>query len=72
MTDITLMEIINKFKQAINKANNIIITTHLFPDADGIGSQISLCLALKKVGKNVICCNEVSIILAWGPSDALT
>lgn len=46
------------FLKAIQKANNILITTHYIPDADGIGSQISLALALNKLGKNVYCVNE--------------
>lgn len=48
----------NRFESLIKKANNIIITTHIYPDADGIGSQISLCAALKKIKKNVLCVNE--------------
>jgi phosphoesterase RecJ-like protein len=56
------MNIEEKFKVAIGKAQNIVITTHLFPDADGIGSEISLCLALRKIGKNAICCNEEPLL----------
>ncbi|MEX1098998.1 MAG: bifunctional oligoribonuclease/PAP phosphatase NrnA [Bacteriovoracaceae bacterium] len=51
-----------RFKEAIDSAQNIIITTHLYPDADGIGSEISLCLALNKFGKNAICCNEEPLL----------
>ena len=56
------MELYTKFKKAIDKAQNIVISTHLFPDADGIGSEISLCLALKKSGKNAICCNQEPLL----------
>ncbi|EPZ50162.1 DHHA1 domain protein [Bacteriovorax sp. BAL6_X] len=49
---------IDRFKKLIEKANNIVITTHIFPDADGIGSEIALCMALRKLGKNAICINE--------------
>lgn len=56
------MELKQRFHAAIKSANNIVITTHLFPDADGIGSQIGLCLALRKIGKNVICCNEEPLL----------
>ena len=56
------MDIQAKFSNAIAEAKNIVITTHSFPDADGIGSQISLCLALKKIGKNAICCNEEPLL----------
>lgn len=56
------MDIFNRFKSVIDKAQNIIISTHLFPDADGIGSQISLAMALRSIGKNVICCNEEDLL----------
>jgi len=46
------------FKNLTKEVNNIIITTHIHPDADGIGSEIALCLALRKIGKNVVCVNE--------------
>ncbi len=47
-----------RFLKSIEQAQNIIITTHIYPDADGIGSEVALCLALKSIGKNVICVNE--------------
>ena len=49
---------LERFKQLIKKSKTIVITTHVFPDADGIGSQIALSLALKFLGKQVICLNE--------------
>ena len=52
------MKNITIFKQRIEKAQNILITTHIHPDADGIGSEISLCMALRKLGKNAICVNS--------------
>ncbi|WP_127718164.1 bifunctional oligoribonuclease/PAP phosphatase NrnA [Halobacteriovorax sp. HLS] len=51
----------NLFKEHVKKAQNIIITTHIYPDADGIGSQIALCMALKSIGKNAICVNEMPL-----------
>jgi phosphoesterase RecJ-like protein len=56
------MVIKENFLKAVAKATNILISTHIYPDADGIGSQISLCMALKKKGKNVICCNEEELL----------
>ena len=56
------MQIIEKFKRALNEAQNILITTHIYPDADGIGSQISLCQALNEMGKNCICANEEKLL----------
>jgi phosphoesterase RecJ-like protein len=52
------MTILDVFKSRIQVAQRILITTHEFPDADGIGSEISLCLALKELGKVVHCVNE--------------
>lgn len=49
---------IKRYLNLIEKAQNIVITTHIHPDADGIGSEIALCMALKKIGKNAICINE--------------
>lgn len=49
---------IDLFKSLVEKAQDIVITTHIHPDADGIGSEIALCMALKSIGKNAICVNE--------------
>ncbi|MGE3608531.1 MAG: bifunctional oligoribonuclease/PAP phosphatase NrnA [Bacteriovoracaceae bacterium] len=56
------MTIVDTFKSRIQVAERIIITTHEFPDADGIGSQISLCLALRELGKSVYCINEEPLL----------
>lgn len=56
------MNITDRFKFMINKAQNIVISTHIFPDADGIGSEIALCLAIKALGKNAICVNEEPLL----------
>ncbi len=45
-------------KKYILKHQNILITTHVVPDADGIGSQLALAEALKKLGKTVFCVND--------------
>lgn len=50
------------FKKKLDAAQRIIISTHLFPDADGIGSEIGLCLALRELGKEAICVNEVPLL----------
>jgi len=55
----------NKYREAkelISRVTNIVITTHLHPDADGIGSQIALALALNSIGKKAICVNEVALM----------
>ena len=43
------MSIIERFRRAVNSAKNIVVTTHVYPDADGIGAQIALCLALRNL-----------------------
>ena len=56
------MDQIERFKFLTKKANNILITTHIIPDADGIGSEIALCLAFRAMGKNAICVNEEPLL----------
>jgi phosphoesterase RecJ-like protein len=54
--------ITERFKFLTNKAENIVISTHILPDADGIGSEIALCLAMRALGKNAICVNEEPLL----------
>lgn len=56
------MEKFKRFKSAIDKAQKIVISTHMFPDADGIGSQISLAMSLRMIGKDAVCCNEEPLL----------
>ncbi|MBK24455.1 MAG: hypothetical protein CME70_10710 [Halobacteriovorax sp.] len=56
------MEHIQLFKTLTKIAKNIVITTHSHPDADGIGSQIALALALRSIGKEAICVNEEPLL----------
>jgi bifunctional oligoribonuclease and PAP phosphatase NrnA len=56
------MTIVDTFKARIQAASHIVISTHIMPDADGIGSQISLCLALRKMGKKAICVNDEPLL----------
>jgi phosphoesterase RecJ-like protein len=44
---------INEARQRIEKANSILVTTHIRPDGDAIGSVIGLGLALQDKGKRV-------------------
>ena len=52
------MNQVKRFLNLTKMAKNIVITTHVHPDADGIGSEIALCLALRSMGKNAVCVNE--------------
>jgi phosphoesterase RecJ-like protein len=55
------MTILDTFKARIQGAKRVVITTHIYPDADGIGSEISLCLALRRLGVETLCVNDESL-----------
>lgn len=57
-----LPETYSHVKDLIKNSQHIVITTHTGPDADGIGSQSSLCMALKCLGKNAQCVNELPLL----------
>ena len=48
----------NKLKEIINKYDTFLITTHVNPDADAIGSEIAFHLILKKLGKKTYIINH--------------
>ncbi len=52
---------LNQLIEKIKSANNILLTTHKQCDGDGLGAQIALYFALKKLNKNVrvFCVDEV-------------
>lgn len=56
------MKVIEIFRERIKTAYKIVISTHTHPDADGIGSQIALALALRYKGLDVVCVNEVPLL----------
>jgi bifunctional oligoribonuclease and PAP phosphatase NrnA len=58
-------------KSLINKANNIVITTHWSPDGDAIGSSLGLMQILKNAGKKakVIVPNAYPDFLNWLPNN---
>lgn len=56
------MTIVDIFHSRIQGSQNILVTTHDFPDADGIGSEIALTLGLMAYGKNVVCVNEEPLL----------
>ena len=64
------MKIIERFQTHIQAANNIVISTHIVPDADGIGSQIALAMALRQLGKKAICVNEEALLDRYRYLDA--
>lgn len=56
------MKMIKQFESLTKAAKNVVISTHIIPDADGIGSQIALCMALRRVGIEAICVNEEELL----------
>lgn len=67
---LSIMTILDVFKSRIQVAQRILITTHEFPDADGIGSEISLCMALREYGKDCFCINEEPLLERYTYMDA--
>ena len=49
---------LGKVARLIKTHNSFLITTHLHPDGDGLGSQSALLQALKKMGKKGIVVNQ--------------
>lgn len=49
----TMKEKFKQLKRIVENSKNIIITTHLIPDGDAIGSELAFYKYLKKKGKNV-------------------
>jgi len=45
-------------KKAINKFNRFIISSHINPEGDSIGSQLAFSILLKKIGKSALILNE--------------
>lgn len=66
------MTIVDTFKSRIQGARKIAITTHVIPDADGIGSEISLCLALRRMGLEAICVNDEPLPVRYRYMDPQT
>ena len=56
------MQPLKRFQKLIDKARHILITTHEYPDADGIGSQVALSMALNLLRKKVVCVNEEALM----------
>ncbi|MBL6988364.1 MAG: bifunctional oligoribonuclease/PAP phosphatase NrnA [Bacteriovoracaceae bacterium] len=56
------MEVATRFKSLLTGVKNVVITTHLIPDADGVGSQIALGMALSELGYHVTCVNQAPLL----------
>jgi len=62
-----------RLKGLLEKADNILITTHHNSDGDAIGSTLGLALVLRKTGKkvNIITPNEYPHFLKWMPGSEM-
>jgi len=49
---------INEIIAAINEGQNFLITAHVRPDGDAVGSELALYLMLKEMGKTVVVYNQ--------------
>lgn len=47
-----------KLKEIAEQYSSFLVTTHVNPDADAIGSQMAICKILKKLGKKVYAVNH--------------
>lgn len=45
---------IDEFKKLLSESHNIVITCHMTPDGDALGSSLALCRLLTNMGKNAI------------------
>lgn len=59
------MSIVDNFKSRIQGIKSVVFTTHVIPDADGIGSEISLCMALRRLGVKAVCVNDEPLPLRY-------
>src|SRR5690606_39505471 len=50
----------DKLKNILQQHNSVLLTTHVNPDADAIGSEIALFKILKRIGKQVHIINSSS------------
>ena len=62
--------LIQAAKERILDAENVVITTHVSPDGDAIGSSLAICHFLRQLGKGavVIVPNEMPGFLKWLPA----
>ncbi len=51
-------QILDKIIEQIQQSRRLCVVGHIRPDGDCIGSQLALTLALRDLGKNVVCWNQ--------------
>ncbi len=69
MKNVLNTENVNEFKRLLDKHNRIVLTCHMRPDGDAIGSTLGLYHLLKSVGKevNVVVPDRIPRSLAFLP-----
>lgn len=62
-------KLIRKAEELFMDANNVVITAHISPDGDAMGSSLALCGYLRKLGKNVtvVVPNSFPAFFKWMP-----
>src|SRR5690554_7587913 len=67
ITSIIEPEKVNQIMDSIDSAHNILITTHVSPDGDAIGSSLALYHFIKNKGKRVrlVVPNSFPYFLRW-------
>lgn len=64
------MEMFKRIKDLVEGSTTILLTTHIYPDADGLGSQIAMDMALKQLKKKVYSVNQEPIQERYSYLDA--
>ncbi len=67
--DHSLYEPAARIAKHLMACERIVLTCHMNPDADAIGSMLALAYGLESLGKNVVLCNDSRIpdYVAWLP-----
>ena len=50
----------NRMREIIEVSETFLLTSHLFPEADSIGSEVALALHLRQLGKQVVIVNDTA------------
>lgn len=50
-----------KFVEIVGASERFVLTTHVRPDCDALGSQLALAGILEALGKQVLCCNAFDV-----------
>ena len=62
----------NSLNTIISKSNNILLSTHINPDGDGIGSELGLYYYLKSINKKCSIISKTPIFLDFiDPDDII-